>query len=456
MAEISAAVHCWTAAERWLTSKEKVRVERTRKAARDFRVQLFTLPWQGHTHGFSDQEPVRIISAFCSRDWLSDAHENFFLELLRRDIASDPNSAFVTEIVLTWFTRSILKAYSGRASADYAAQRDSGVGALVRLGLDIEAGRTHSLGTIAHIHSNHWVGLIIDILTHAVLFGDPLGHDPPDDLKAAINWWLEQHTFSPYTWGVLPCTAQDDTHSCGVLTPNCIGHHYLPAKYPLIPSSQLEIDAARMEIGIEVLLQHKNALPIPIIADFSVQHEAAQFTFTSSTSTSKSPPRTPTRTGVADVLAVSFSALKVTPRVHEGALRSPTFSPSPSPVHPTWPVAAPKAKRHRQAVSPALSPEEKKKKKARSDALPTFAPLFAKAKAGAEKVKAAAKRLEGNLPSNPNASLSAPAKLSKAARAKTVAATKLPAKMRHKRARVCCVTCAAFGLTMLTSLRIVG
>jgi hypothetical protein len=98
-----------------------------------------------------------------------------------------------------------------------------------------------SLGLIMHIHSNHWVALVIDFAHGLLLYGDPMGQTMPSIVEDTYNWWLGQHCNSTFDIKSLPCTLQDDTFSCGLLAVNALEHHFLPAEYPLIAKSAVAI-----------------------------------------------------------------------------------------------------------------------------------------------------------------------------------------------------------------------
>lgn len=101
--------------------------------------------------------------------------------------------------------------------------------------------------------SNHWCGLIIDIPTRTLQYGDPLGHQPPAELVDIIRWWLQFSFPEPFSVDTMSVTKQEDTYSCSILTVNALAHNVLPSVC-LIPRGRNAFHMARIEELVNIIL----------------------------------------------------------------------------------------------------------------------------------------------------------------------------------------------------------
>jgi len=94
----------------------------------------------------------------------------------------------------------------------------------------------------------------------SISYGDPLGGPIPEELFAALQWWLLDlcgmmglSTEHAVTLTHLPTTPQSDSFSCGILSTNSIGHH-LCNTLPLVRQDPMLIKTYQIEQTIEILI----------------------------------------------------------------------------------------------------------------------------------------------------------------------------------------------------------
>lgn len=79
----------------------------------------------------------------------------------------------------------------------------------------------------------HWVSIIFDCREKPVVrYGDSFGSPMPEELGAACDWWLAQHTSKDVARADLPVARQEDGFSCGILVDNA-HQHFLDPSIPL-------------------------------------------------------------------------------------------------------------------------------------------------------------------------------------------------------------------------------
>ena len=97
----------------------------------------------------------------------------------------------------------------------------------------------------------------INISEHTIHYSDPEGDSAPDWLCEATNWWLSKHIDAKFDWAILPCSAQHDGFSCGILAKNGLAHTFVPTVYPLIGTSSVQdVAIACLKAGAEVIQRH--------------------------------------------------------------------------------------------------------------------------------------------------------------------------------------------------------
>jgi hypothetical protein len=97
----------------------------------------------------------------------------------------------------------------------------------------IEAGQT-ALPTNSE-PGNHWVTVILNVETLAILYGDSYRLPPPTELHDMLRWWLSHHRAETFQWADLPTSLQSDNFPCSILSVNGMAHALLPTVFPLIP-----------------------------------------------------------------------------------------------------------------------------------------------------------------------------------------------------------------------------
>jgi Ulp1 protease family, C-terminal catalytic domain len=101
----------------------------------------------------------------------------------------------------------------------------------------------------------HWVAIVVDAKRGAIKYGDSFGNDMPFYLLEAYQWWLSQHSSTPFALEELPIATQTDSSSCGFLSNNSLEHYAFPESVPLIRN--FDIAAVRMKtfllIGNQIL-----------------------------------------------------------------------------------------------------------------------------------------------------------------------------------------------------------
>jgi hypothetical protein len=79
----------------------------------------------------------------------------------------------------------------------------------------------------------HWVAIIFDCREKPVVrYGDSFGSPIPEELAAACDWWLGQHTSLEIARADLPIGRQEDGFSCGMLVDNA-HQHFVDPQTPL-------------------------------------------------------------------------------------------------------------------------------------------------------------------------------------------------------------------------------
>lgn len=97
--------------------------------------------------------------------------------------------------------------------------------------------------------ANHWVALVIQTNPPTLLYADPMGHPPPQELLEVARWWLAHYHVGEFALTDLPCTRQPvgDGDSCGLLSANAIRHFCYPST-PLLDVNRIP------EVRIDVLI----------------------------------------------------------------------------------------------------------------------------------------------------------------------------------------------------------
>jgi Ulp1 family protease len=102
------------------------------------------------------------------------------------------------------------------------------------LGEAFANGDAKEMATIANVDGDHWVAVIADFTSQTVYYFDSAKRPINVDLRAAYEWWIDQHHRTEFDWIPLPCLQQRDGHNFGLFAANHVVHYINPKKYPLL------------------------------------------------------------------------------------------------------------------------------------------------------------------------------------------------------------------------------
>ncbi len=172
---------------------------------------LLQLPWAGTTVGFGGNvEPLHSFAHYLSSDWFESTHIIQQLHILQSDLK---RAGILDCQLLSPFNFVILiQMYRQRETAPYwesGSHKD-----IKGMGEEFASGRRTCMAGIANINGNHWVGIVIDMASSTVRYGDSLAGPTAVEVTDAIIWWLRQHIPSlTFTCDALPITPQTDGYS---------------------------------------------------------------------------------------------------------------------------------------------------------------------------------------------------------------------------------------------------
>ncbi|KAK6996843.1 hypothetical protein R3P38DRAFT_3626103 [Favolaschia claudopus] len=268
--------------------------------------RILRLPWYAGLRGFEECD-VEGLANFCKPTaWFKTTEINQMLELLdedeqllRRKICVVPSD----------YTRDVIRAFNDDGldyedAPRYRKLRD--------LGEDSVNGRTNELTTVANVDGDHWVALIINFELQSVYYFDSLKRSINAELRAAYNWWINQHHATEFSWTPLPCLEQPDSHNCGLFAANRVAYYVNPNKYPLLDTEACADE--RLWMLEKILDRHESE---------KFQHISKGFSFTFPNTPPRTPPAAP-----MDLPLPSPMKGKVKRRVTDRAVGSPPASPA--------------------------------------------------------------------------------------------------------------------------------
>lgn len=94
------------------------------------------------------------------------------------------------------------------------------------------------------------MGIVVDVATSTIRYGDSLGGTGMVEIVDAVVWWLQFHMKMTFKHDVLPITQQVDSFSCGVLALNAVHHAILPDHPLLRAASSLAINHTRVDMFV--------------------------------------------------------------------------------------------------------------------------------------------------------------------------------------------------------------
>lgn len=222
---------------------------------------LASTPWNEVIRGFSDNEPLTMLSSYAiPTAWLSTFHENQMLELLQQELVlgaySSPGSLanLRLEIETLGFFPKMREAYQLHRAA-YATAKTF---RFVRGTGTVLANSSGALGSILHVRGNHWVSIVVDFAKQQILYGDPKGQPIDPLVRDVVLWWAAEHSGVAFTVEELTHTVQPDkdNENCGILAFNSLAHHVFPETYMLAGSGTEELADERLRWLHRVLERH--------------------------------------------------------------------------------------------------------------------------------------------------------------------------------------------------------
>ncbi|KAJ7362494.1 hypothetical protein DFH08DRAFT_841000, partial [Mycena albidolilacea] len=191
---------------------------------------LAMLPWGLAKRGLSDSEPFHSLWRFLGTHWLSGSQMNDMLEL-------------VAGIELL---PKILAAHRAADAGTYWMEQ--GLRWIRDLGDDLVQ-KNAALITSAHLgpvtDERRWVSIVVDCRDEVVVrYGDSFATPIPEEMGAALGWWLDQHTPKDVRFTDLPIARQTDSFSCGMLVGNA-NVHFTDPRVPL--DAPTDVANARLE-----------------------------------------------------------------------------------------------------------------------------------------------------------------------------------------------------------------
>ncbi|KAJ7075459.1 hypothetical protein B0H15DRAFT_765216, partial [Mycena belliarum] len=216
---------------------------------------LQSIYWSGDVKGFEYREKIETLALYGTCEWFTDAQQSQMLDILRSDILT-AGHALQDEIGEVWMMSFIKAAWRERATYEDPRTSDKDYSRARALGAVLASGERERLGMINNLQNMHWVACVVDIRQERVLYGDPFKKKPDSETKEALSWWITHHTGRTYTWDNLAVPSQMDGFNCGILSHIALGHHFLPAVYPLINGTGNSPADARLQMLLRIINRH--------------------------------------------------------------------------------------------------------------------------------------------------------------------------------------------------------
>jgi hypothetical protein len=214
-----------------------------RNLAEEAVLLLNDLPWDAKKpSGLSDGEQTNTLWRFLQTNWLSDSEMNDMLELLRAKVLSNHEwsgkfrveSVHLTKMILKAFKTAGTNAYMSRR--EYAWARSVGKELAARKMVLLTAGH---LGQLEDDPELHWVAIVVDVEQGVTRYGDSFRTPIPEEIRAAYEWWMNEHRPERLTSSPLPISQQLDGDACGFFAINALEHHVDPEGCPLLKNNDI-------------------------------------------------------------------------------------------------------------------------------------------------------------------------------------------------------------------------
>ena len=256
----------WQKSINWLQHKELALFQ---EKVNSVYHSLSTLSWSSAREGLLSALPGKTtfpkstLAKYLSRDWLTDEHVDQMIYLVEREVKEIlPHQKI--HFLDTVLIRKLRQAYQLEIDAK-EKYNPFDTTFLHKFGQSLSS--DSQLASIFHINGNHWIAVVINILTEEILYGDSVGSDPNLGVVNSIRWFISKHIPSlpedSLNDAILPCVKQDvkfDWFNCGIYSYNALLHYFLPNN-PLLQHTENPIygDLARMSI-LQKLIEFHNAV----------------------------------------------------------------------------------------------------------------------------------------------------------------------------------------------------
>ncbi len=178
------------------------------------------------------------LAHYCSEKWFRTCHLEQMVAILKQRIsAADIQQVDIAE---PDFFRSLVRYYRDSPDNEKCSISrclESGMLSCIAFPVCIKSkpGITLLPDEDNGIHGNHWVAIVVDVVSEEIGYGDSVGPPPPELVKV-LYWWLTRYGFKEYKIKNLRCTQQMDSFSCGVIAANTLQHHFFPESPLLDPA----------------------------------------------------------------------------------------------------------------------------------------------------------------------------------------------------------------------------
>ena len=256
----------WQKSINWLQRKELALFQ---EKVNSVYHSLSTLSWSSAREGLLSALPGKTtfpestLAKYLSRDWLTDEHVDQMIYLVEREVKEIlPHQKI--HFLDTVLIRKLRQAYQLEIDAK-EKYNPFDTTFLHKFGQSLSS--DSQLAGIFHINGNHWIAVVINILTEEILYGDSVGSDPNLGVVNSIRWFISKHIPSlpedSLNDAILPCVKQDvkfDWFNCGIYSYNALLHYFLPNN-PLLQHTENPIygDLARMSI-LQKLIEFHNTV----------------------------------------------------------------------------------------------------------------------------------------------------------------------------------------------------
>jgi hypothetical protein len=233
---------------------------------------LLYTPWTGRLQGFRNTIDLQQLSAYLTREWLTDEHELLMLDVLKSDLlANNCTNHFIEDPA---FTTLLEVAYKNQE--DYTTS--NGYQWIRTRGEELASGQKRYLATIVNQHGTHWTAVVIDFVQHEILYGDSYQNTMDSKLRSILDWWVQEHSDRLFAHHLLPITRQQDDFSCGVLAWDAICCYLLPGpcrplmdpRHPMIERAKMFLELTKFYRPKDLISDDKNFEP-PATSDNSNQ-----------------------------------------------------------------------------------------------------------------------------------------------------------------------------------------